>query len=176
MSDHDDAIAGSARRFREAALPCLDDAYRFACFLLQDRADAERAVQKCFRLALQRFDSRRGPAIKPWLLAILRSVCRSDFARHGQIEGNEKEVSVPQLLGALPPQLREIIVLRECSGLSYREIAEVTGVSTSAVMSRLAQARAILDVGWPITNDATEQGAIRRREPGVFPRPFLNCR
>jgi RNA polymerase sigma-70 factor (ECF subfamily) len=174
MSDHDDAIAGRAQRFREAALPCLDDAYRFACFLLQDQADAERAVQKTYRLALQRFDGRRGAATKPWLFAILRSVCRSDFAPRGQIEGIK--APVPKLLDALPPQLREIIVLRECSRLTYREIAEVTGVSTSAAMSRLAQARAMLAVGWPTKNDATEQGAIRRRAPGVFQRPLLNFR
>lgn len=176
MSDHNDATAGRAQRFREAALPCLDDAYRLACFLVQDRADAEKAVQKSFRLAAQRFDSRRGSAIKPWLLAILRSVCRSDFARRGQIGIDEQDALIPHLLGALPPQLREIIILRECIRLSYREIAEVTGVSTSAVMSRLAQARAMLAVGWPTNNNATEQGAIRQREPGAFQRSFLNCR
>jgi RNA polymerase sigma-70 factor, ECF subfamily len=182
MSEHDDAIAGRARRFREAALPCLDDAYRFACFLLQDRADADKAVQKCYRLAAQRFDGKRGAAIKPWLFGILRSVCRSDFARHAQHETaacqtrHADEMSITQLLGALPPQLREILVLRECSRLSYREIAEVVGASTSTVMSRLAQARAMLAVGWPLQNDATDQSAIRRREPDVFRRPSLNFR
>jgi RNA polymerase sigma-70 factor (ECF subfamily) len=151
MSDYGDAMSDRVQRFREAALPCLDDAYRLAYFLLQDRADAENAVQKCFRLAVQRFDSRRGSAIKPWLFAILRSVCHSDLARHCQREATdnvEEGASIPQLLGKLPPQLREILVLRECDRMSYREIAEVTGVSMGAVMSRLAQARAMLSARW----------------------------
>ena len=37
MSDYDKAIADRAQRFREAVLPCLDDAYKFAYFLMRDR-------------------------------------------------------------------------------------------------------------------------------------------
>jgi RNA polymerase sigma-70 factor, ECF subfamily len=37
-----------ARRFREAALPHLDDVYALARYLLRDRADAEDAVQECY--------------------------------------------------------------------------------------------------------------------------------
>jgi RNA polymerase sigma-70 factor (ECF subfamily) len=159
MSDYGDAMSDRVQRFREAALPCLDDAYRLAYFLLQDRADAENAVQKCFRLAVQRFDSRRGAAIKPWLLAILRSVCHSDIARHGRREATdsvEAGARIPQLLGKLPPQLREILVLRECNRMSYREIAEVTGVSMGIVMSRLTQARAMLSARWRAGDDAMQ--------------------
>jgi len=145
MTDYDKAMADRAQRFREAVLPCLDDAYRLAYFLLRDRADAEDAVQQCFVRAQRCFDNQRGPAIKPWLLAIVRSVCQTDVTRHGQHETVAQEgPPISQLLGALPPQLRETIFLRECSRMSYREIAEVTGVSSGAVMSRLAQARAML--------------------------------
>src|SRR3982074_3524900 len=70
-----------ARRFRDAALPCLDDVYTLARYLLRDAADAEDAVQECFLRALKHFDGFRGPDIKPWLLAILRNVCRAEFAR-----------------------------------------------------------------------------------------------
>src|SRR6478735_6730876 len=70
-----------ARRFREAALPYLDDAYTLARYLLRDAADAEDAVQECYLRAFKHFDSYRGPAIKPWLFAILRNVCRAEFAR-----------------------------------------------------------------------------------------------
>src|SRR6266436_8140937 len=70
-----------ARRFRDAALPYLDDVYTLARYLLRDTADAEDAVQECYLRALKHFDSYRGPAIKPWLFAILRNVCRADFAR-----------------------------------------------------------------------------------------------
>ena len=70
-----------ARRFRDAALPHLDDVYTLARYLLRDAADAEDAVQECYLRALKHFDSYRGPAMKPWLLAILRNVCRAEFAR-----------------------------------------------------------------------------------------------
>src|SRR5271169_2161862 len=70
-----------ARRFRDAALPHLDDVYTLARYLLREPADAEDAVQECYLRALRHFDSYRGPAMKPWLLAILRNVCRAEFAR-----------------------------------------------------------------------------------------------
>src|SRR5437588_2990402 len=70
-----------ARRFRDAALPHLDDVYTLALYLLRDPSDAEDAVQECYLRALKHFDSYRGPAMKPWLLAILRNVCRAEFAR-----------------------------------------------------------------------------------------------
>ena len=70
-----------AQRFRDAALPYLDDAYTLARYLLRDPTDAEDAVQECYLRALKHFDSYRGPAMKPWLLAILRNVCRAEFAR-----------------------------------------------------------------------------------------------
>ena len=70
-----------ARRFRDAALPCLDDVYTLARYLLRDANDAEDAVQECFLRALKHFDSYRGPAMKPWLFAILRNVCHAEYAR-----------------------------------------------------------------------------------------------
>jgi len=70
-----------ARRFRDAALPYLDDVYTLARYLLRDTADDEDAVQECYLRALRHFDTFRGPAIKPWLFAILRNVCRGEFAR-----------------------------------------------------------------------------------------------
>ncbi len=76
-----------ARRFREAALPCLDDAFTLARYLLRNAADAEDAVQECYLRALRHFDSYRGPAMKPWLLAILRNVCNAELVRRSRREG-----------------------------------------------------------------------------------------
>src|SRR5438046_1693665 len=70
-----------ARRFREAALPYLNDVYTLARYLLRDSADAEDAVQECYLRALRHFDTYRGPAMKPWLFAILRNICRGEFLR-----------------------------------------------------------------------------------------------
>ena len=74
-----------AERFRALALPHLDDVYSLARYLLRDAADAEDAVQECYLRALRHFETFRGGAIKPWLLAILRNVCRAEYTRRGRL-------------------------------------------------------------------------------------------
>ena len=49
-----------------------------------------------------------------------------------------------QAIAALPPPLRETLVMRDVNGLSYRDIAEATGAPIGTVMSRLARARGAL--------------------------------
>ena len=180
----DDGNADRTRRFREAALPHLDDAFTLARYLMRDSADAEDAVQECFLRALRHFDSYRGPAMKPWLLAILRNVCKAEFARRaGQPmpqENAQEELAaddpplwqepqpspeaelirrhddetIRRLVAALPEPFRETIVLRDINDLSYRDIADVLGVPVGTVMSRLARARAMLRARWTL-----EQGS-----------------
>jgi RNA polymerase sigma-70 factor, ECF subfamily len=75
-----------ARRFRDAALPYLDDVYTLARYLMRNAADAEDAAQECYLRALRHFDLYRGPPMKPWLLAILRNVCNAEFERRGRRE------------------------------------------------------------------------------------------
>ena len=166
-----------ARRFRDAALPHLDDVYTLARYLLRDASDAEDAVQECYLRALKHFDSYRGPAIKPWLLAILRNVCRAEYARRansptGAIEDiadkqeqtslwseapetpethilRQRDAStIRRLVSALAEPFRETFVLREIQNLSYREIADIAEVPVGTVMSRLARARAMLRSAW----------------------------
>jgi len=166
-----------ARRFREAALPHLDDLYTLARYLLRDATDAEDAVQECYLRALKHFDGYRGPAMKPWLFAILRNVCRAEYARrassptdtiddvpdsaeqtplwHEAQETPEAQVlrqkdasAIRRLVEALAEPFRETFVLREIHNLSYREIADVAAVPVGTVMSRLARARAMLRTAW----------------------------
>ena len=166
-----------ARRFRETALPHLDDVYTLARYLLRDPTDAEDAVQECYLRALKHFDGYRGPAMKPWLFAILRNVCRDEYARRassptGAIEDlpesaeqaplwNEAQetpeaemlrtrdaATIRRLVAALADPFRETLVLREINDLSYREIAAAVGVPVGTVMSRLARARAMLRSAW----------------------------
>ena len=166
------------RRFRDAALPCLDDAFTLARYLMRNEADAEDAVQECYLRALRHFDSYRGPATKPWLLTILRNVCKSEFARRSatlvlseskddehaedpppiwqeaqpspeaQLLQRRDGETIRRLVAALPPPFREAIVLRDINNLSYREIAEVAGIPVGTVMSRLARARSMLRAAW----------------------------
>jgi RNA polymerase sigma-70 factor (ECF subfamily) len=168
---------GKAQRFRDAALPYLDDVYTLARYLLRDATDAEDAVQECYLRALKHFDSYRGPAMKPWLFAILRNVCRAEYARranapaaalddvpedaehaplwHEAQETPEAQMvrrwdvdTIRRLVAALVEPFRETFVLREIHNLSYREIADVAEVPVGTVMSRLARARAMLRSAW----------------------------
>ncbi len=185
MADDAHAEQERARRFRDAALPYLDDVFTLARFLMRNVADAEDAVQECYLRALRHFDSYRGPAMKPWLLAILRNVCNAEFARRGRQEvsadraGDDPTVeelpmwqepeaspeavmvreqdsaTIRGLIAALPQPVREAIVLRELNDLSYQEIAEVAGVPVGTVMSRLARARAMLRSAWNVAEGST---------------------
>jgi RNA polymerase sigma-70 factor, ECF subfamily len=76
---------GKAERFRAAALPYLDDVYTLARYLWRNTADAEDAAQECYLRAFRHFETFRGGPIKPWLLAILRNVCRAEYARRGTL-------------------------------------------------------------------------------------------
>ena len=169
--------ADKALRFREAALPYLNDVYTLARYLLRNPSDAEDAAQECYLRALKHFDTYRGPAMKPWLLAILRNVCRAEFSRraaspsttiedtpeaaeqpplwHEEQQTPEEQmlrerdaVAIRRLIDALAEPFRETFVLREVNNLSYREIAEAVGVPVGTVMSRLARARAMLRSAW----------------------------
>lgn len=64
-------------------------------------------------------------------------------AEEGLIAAGERG-QLAAALAELPPVLREILVLREIEGLSYRDIAAVTGTQAGTVMSRLSRARAEL--------------------------------
>ena len=169
---------GRTQRFREVALPHLDGIYTLARYLLGNASDAEDAVQECCLRAFRHFDTFRGGAIKPWLLAILRNVCRAEYARRagtivglGDGSGELADDAAPLwneareapdaaalrqldaetmrgLLANLPASFREVIVLREINDLSYREIAQVIDAPVGTVMSRLARARSLLREGW----------------------------
>jgi RNA polymerase sigma-70 factor (ECF subfamily) len=167
-----------AQRFRDAALPYLDDVYTVARYLLRDPADAEDAVQECYLRALKHFDTYHGPAMKPWLLAILRNVCHAEFARRARSTATaiedlpeSDEATAPlwqethdtpetqalqkrdanairRMIAALPEPFHETFVLREIQNLSYREIAGIVDAPVGTVMSRLARARAMLRSAW----------------------------
>jgi RNA polymerase sigma factor (sigma-70 family) len=164
-----DANQDKARRFRDAALPHLDDVYTLARYLLHNTADADDAVQECYLRALRYFDTFRGTEIKPWLFAILRNVCRGEFARRSHATltmddiplWQEEQASpetemlhqrdteaIRRLVAELPDPFREAIVVREVNELSYSEIADVVGVPIGTVMSRLARARSMLRKAW----------------------------
>lgn len=64
------------------------------------------------------------------------------------LERSHARAAVQEVISQLPLQFREVLILRELNDLSYREIAEITGVPMGTVMSRLARARALLRAAW----------------------------
>ena len=152
-------------RFDECVLPYLDAAHNLARYLLRDAHDAEDAVQDAFLRAIRHFEGFRGVDGRAWLLSIVRNTCftrlRGRPSRSESVEFDEEihslgeavpgpEVdlarkaateSVHEGLQRLPVEFREVLVLRELEGMSYKEIAQVTGVPIGTVMSRLARGR-----------------------------------
>ena len=159
----------AAQRFRAAAMPLLDDAYRFARYLCRDADAAEDIVQDAYLRALRGFAGFRGDDVKPWLLAIVRN-CFLSWARSARREAapeaaeaseaaeeetpesllirSEEHEALRGLIAALPLHYREVLVLRELDHLSYREIAAAIDAPTGTVMSRLARARELLAAAW----------------------------
>jgi len=178
MTSDAQAAEARARRFRDAVLPYIDDAYTFAHFLMRNQAVAEDVVRECYLRALRHVDGFRGRAMKPWLFAILRTVCHARLARDEAstdpeasppltadapdefvMPGRQDRALIRRLVVGLPTPLREAIVLRECCGMSYREIAEVVGVPIGTVVSRLAGARAMMLVAWKTTDSPARRRA-----------------
>jgi RNA polymerase sigma factor (sigma-70 family) len=134
------------------------EVYRYAYAVLGNHADAEDVTQTTFLNAYRALEQGVRPR-KPsnWLLAIASNAIKQRFrqeqARPRTVELDEriagKDVeddgpSVGELLTALskiPPQQRQAIVLREFEGRSYAEIADILGVTTSALETLLFRAR-----------------------------------
>jgi RNA polymerase sigma-70 factor (ECF subfamily) len=57
---------------------------------------------------------------------------------------NDSSILVQKALATLPSKFREVLVLRELEGMSYREIADITGMPAGTVMSSLSRARGAL--------------------------------
>ncbi|MCK7482574.1 MAG: sigma-70 family RNA polymerase sigma factor [Candidatus Moduliflexus flocculans] len=55
--------------------------------------------------------------------------------------GSELDAKIKEAIENLPEQFRLVVVLRELQGLSYDEIAEITGTNIGTVKSRLSRAR-----------------------------------
>jgi RNA polymerase sigma factor (sigma-70 family) len=157
------------QRFERLLLPYMNAAYNLARWLLGREEDAEDAVQEAYLRAFRAFDQLAGDDPRAWLLTIVRNSCYSalrhqrnhdvipfDEMLHGHdpargpgwaaeperiASARSERALLHAALQELPRAFREVIVLRELEGLSYREIARVTDVPIGTVMSRLARAR-----------------------------------
>jgi RNA polymerase sigma-70 factor (ECF subfamily) len=151
--------------FDQVVLPHLDAAYNLARWLTRNEHDAEDVVQEAFLRALRFFSGFHGGNARSWILTIVRNSGYDWLRRNRPSEVSapfEEEVHSPvdpsptpedrvmkevdrrrirEALESLPVAWREVLILRELEGLSYKEIAEVAGIRIGTVMSRLARAR-----------------------------------
>ena len=183
------------RSFDEIILPHLDAAHNLARWLVRGSDDAEDVAQEACLRAFRYFDTFRGGNARAWLLTIVRTTAwrwsQTNRAQQLGTEFNEEihrkggEAVTPetlllqradtdaieQAMRHLPVRLREVLILRELEGLSYKEIAEVVGVPIGTVMSTLFRARerfrqAASDlVGLPVQSKASSSlSDVDRRE------------
>jgi len=153
------------RAFEDTVLPHLDAALNYARWLTQNSAEAEDVVQDACVRAMRFLSSLRDDDARAWLFAIVRNTWYSRVSRRAnmpevtpldparderpdvaldpeeQLLQQHTVALVRAALEQLPADFREVIVLREFEGLSYKEIAAVVRVPVGTVMSRLARAR-----------------------------------
>ena len=155
--------------FEQVVLPHLGAAYNLARWLLRNDHDAEDVMQDAMIRAFRFFDGFSGENPRAWLCKVVRNsaytflrqnrACElsTDFNEELHTEpvspGRSFETPEALLLSSaqqhlineaverLPVEFREVFVLREMDGLSYKEIAETARIPIGTVMSRLSRAR-----------------------------------
>ena len=151
--------------FRKEVAGHVPHLRRFARALSGDAALADDLVQDCIERALRKqhlFDETRN--LKTWLFTILRNLFVSGLRRRtGEmaiknvddlVAGEDATLpeqehglaiaEIGQALDRLPATHREVVLLVALEDMSYREVAEITGVPIGTVMSRLSRARSSL--------------------------------
>lgn len=149
--------AGDKRAYERIVLKYMKRAYFIALCFVHNHEDALDISQEAFIRAYRRmrtFDLRR--PFFPWFYEILKNLCL-DHLRHRhqkkeipldgstvirtRPEDREMKATLWKAINSLPPDQREIILLRYFQQLSYREIAELTNKPVGSVMSGLFYAR-----------------------------------
>jgi RNA polymerase sigma-70 factor, ECF subfamily len=158
-----------AESFEQLAMPHFERLYNFACWLTQDRQEAEDLVQETYAKALKGFASfQPGTNFRAWIYKILRNTfltSRTGLKVTATVTLDESvEETLPattetpesillqrsdgqrvqQALAQLPVAHREVLLLCEVEEMSYQEISATLAVPIGTVMSRLSRARKAL--------------------------------
>ncbi|MDB6130817.1 MAG: polymerase sigma factor [Verrucomicrobiales bacterium] len=154
-----------SKLFEQTVLPHLDAAYNLARWLAGNDHDAQDVAQEASLRAFKFFGNFRGENARAWLLTIVRNTFYNWLQKNrrqemaGELDDEAMAVedaavnadalnlrladaaAVRRAVEELPVEFREIVVLREMEGFSYKEIADLSDVPIGTVMSRLARAR-----------------------------------
>ena len=164
----DTDLIDAFRRGDEFAFVALYDRHKGAVYaycakMLLDREAAKDVLQETFARAYENRERLlKSTSFKAWLFTIARNQCLNTLRRSGRevafapdapeprghgttpfaaLLKSEQADLIHRMLAEMPPDYREVIVLREYQNLSYDEIAAVTRSTVSAVKSRLFKAR-----------------------------------
>ncbi len=182
-----DGTAERERQFDTLMRPLIP-AHRLAFGPLQERAEAEDAIQEAAFKAWRRFDTfRTGMDMKPWFLAIVANQCRSlQRARWWSVlrlaeppaaaamheDRFAQSEDLRRALRRLSHQRRLVVVLHFYLDLSFEQVAAIVGDSVGAVKSRVYRAlrelRPELEVG------EVRGGCPRRSSSSRSPRLLLS--
>lgn len=171
----------NVRRFKDAVMSHLDDAYTLARYLTRNSQDADDLVQESYLRAFKFFASFKGDNARPWLLAIVRNCFysalktkpRNDTASLSDIDVDDLDTTatVIDFWGQRPENPEQTLItlgnaevvrrlieclptqFREMEELSYQEIAHIMDVPIGTVMSRLARARNLFKTAWTEHSD-----------------------
>jgi RNA polymerase sigma-70 factor (ECF subfamily) len=154
--------------FHRYVVPELDVLLRVALRLTRRRPDAEDLVQDTLFRAYRAVDRFDGAHPRAWLLTIMRNAHRNSGRRRrpGLLDDEDQALGLLRARGAdgregpaesvteafpdqalvdalrrLPATQRAVIALIDIDGLSYREAADLLGIPTGTVTSRLHRAR-----------------------------------
>ena len=149
--------------FQEIFLPHLDGAYNLARWIVERDPDAQAVVEEAYIQASSAFVKFREADARVWLLTIVRNIAYTWIKRRGNNssiipfdEGihvapsdkpqpglfhEKRKQQLHEALRRLPVEFREVLVLREIEGWSYKQLASTLNVPSATVMSRLIQAR-----------------------------------
>jgi len=140
------------------------DVYRYAFGVLRNEADAEDVTQTTFLNAYRALERGEQPRVAlNWLITIAHNVCRQRFraasrrpqeveldfdVADGLVVDDPESGPTPEdirrALGHLAFNQRAALVMRELEGRSYAEVAEVLGITTTAVETLIFRARRAL--------------------------------
>lgn len=151
--------------FEIEAMPHMPDLFRVAMFLKRNRDLAEELAQETMMQGLKSFHRYKlGTNCKAWLTTIMYNTHYKQLRKLTNlklVEDTEEiiaqtvpfEPSIPQqvtdedvlhAIDKVPDTFREIVVLCDVEGFSYKEIASIMDIPMGTVMSRLHRGRKIL--------------------------------
>ena len=148
------AQLGSGSAFEQLVLRVSADLYRYLALQLRDESDAHDALQETLAAAWQGLPALREPArFRSWVVGIAarkaadaarRRIRSGAVGREAPSREAASFIELREALDALPPHLREVLLLRYLLDLSEAEVAEALGLRVGTVKSRSARGRKAL--------------------------------